>query len=389
MVMLTLILSLEARGASGVEVAILVIAEALPMVLLGKLIGRLIDRVDSRLLLVVFGAGQVLACLALAQAEHFGTVVAGAIVLSAVSGVAVPARQALIPSMVVRDDLPKASALAQTAGSLGMMLGPAMAGFMVGGLGVRATIMIAAAGFTATIVAGLLIRTRRGAAPTGAAQSSAGPVPAWALSGDRLLWSSVWGLTAVMATLSAVNVVLVFFIMRTLGSTEVVYGIVDAMWTVGMLGGARLFRRLIRPTTEDTTIARMVFAALSVLALMVVAVGSVRAALWIVPCYLIGGVHNAGLNVLMGTLLGRRVPSHSRGRANAAVAMRVQAGALIGYILGGLSLEFSEPRWSLLTCGALGLITAAVVAVHLLREGRLSNHERAGEPAPSGSYSIP
>src|ERR1044072_1281347 len=93
LVLVTLVLGLEGRGASGIEVSILVIAEALPMVVLGKLICRLIDRFDCRVLLVVAGAPHMLACLALAQAEQFGAVVAGAIALSVVSGVAVPTRQ--------------------------------------------------------------------------------------------------------------------------------------------------------------------------------------------------------------------------------------------------------------------------------------------------------
>ncbi len=388
LVLVTLLLAVEGRGASGVEISVLIICEALPMVLLGKLIGRLIDRVDSRLLLVVSGVGQVVACLALAQADQFGAVVAGAIALSAVSGIAVPTRQALLPAMVVRDDLPKASAIGQTAGSLGMTLGPALAGFMVGGLGAQQTMMFAAAGFTATVIAGLLLRTRRGGAPAATAGGATAAEPEWTLRSDRLLWSSAWGLTAVMTALSAVNVVLIFFIMRTLSSTETMYGVVDAMWTIGMLVGAWVFGRAIKPTTDDGTIARWVFLALSVIAIAVVAISSVQAALWIIPCYLIGGAQNAGLNVLMGTLLGRRVPTEARGRANAALGMRVQAGALIGYIIGGLSLEFTQPRWSVLACGVAGLLTTVLVAPYVLRAGRLTNHERAAAPAQSGAYSV-
>ncbi len=389
LVLVTLVLALQQRGASGVEVSILVIAEALPMVLLGKLIGRLVDRFDSRTLLVVSGVGQVLACLALAQAEQFSAVVAGAVALSVVSGVAVPTRQALTPAMVIRDDLPKASAIAQTAGSAGMMAGPALAGFMVGGLGARQTMMIAALGFIATIVAGLALRTRRGGVAVVAADEEGEPVTEWTLRHDPLLWSSAWGLTAVMATLSAVNVVLVFFIMRTLGSTESVYGLIDSMWMIGMLAGAWLFGRAIRPATSDGSIARWVFLALSVVSLTMVAAASVSAALWIVPCYLIGGAQNGGLNVLMGTLMGRRVPAEARGRANAALGMRVQAGALVGYILGGLSLEVTDPRWSVLACGALSLFAALVAAPYVLRAGRLTNHERTAAAAQSGAYSVP
>jgi MFS family permease len=388
LVLVTLVLALQQRGASGIEVSILVIAEALPMVVLGKLIGRLIDRFDSRLLLIVSGVCQMAACLALAQAEQFAAVIAGAIALSVVSGVAVPTRQALLPAMVVRDDLPKASAIGQTAGTAGMMAGPALAGFMVGGMGAKQTMMIAALGFAATVLAGLLIKTRRGGVAAAATAGDADPEPEWTLRSDPLLWSAAWGLTAVMAALSAVNVVLVFFIMRTLGSSEEVYGLIDTAWTIGMLAGAWILGRAIKPATADRSLAGLLFVALSVVSLAMIGVASVQMAWWIIPAYLIGGSQNGGLNVLMGTLMGRRVPKEARGRANAALGMRVQAGALIGYVLGGLSLEIVDARWAVLACGVLGLFTALAAAPRVLRAGRLTNHDRTGAAAQSGAYSV-
>jgi MFS family permease len=390
LVMVTLLLAMQQRGASGIEVSVLVICEALPMVVLGSLIGRVVDRLDSRLLLVLAGAGQVLACLALAVASSSATVIAGAIALSVVSAIAVPTRQALIPAMVVRDDLPKASAIGQTAGNAGMMIGPALAGFLVGGVGVENTLRLAALGFLATIIAGLLVRTRRGGAARPSAPATEG-APAgspareghrreWTLRGDRLLWSAAWGFTAVLAAISAVNVVLVFFIMRTLHSTESVYGLIDSMWTLGALVGAWLFSRMVKPATEDIAIARLLFGVLGAVAIAVIAVGSVPAALWVVPCYLFGGAQNGGLNVLTGTLVGRRVPQEAMGRANTALGMRVQAGALIGYVGGGLLLELLEPRWIVLGCGVLGLATVLAVMPFVLR---------SGAPAPASREAIP
>lgn len=358
LVMVTLLLSFQQSGASGWEVSALIIVEAVPMVVLGRLIGRMIDRFDSRMLLVVSGVGQVLACLALSRAERFESVIAGALLLSAISAVAIPTRQALLPAMVIRDDLPKASAIGQTAGSAGVMLGPALAGFLVGGSTVRLTLELAALGFLATIVAGLVLRTRRG---TRAAKGETGSQVSWRLASDRLLWSSVWGMTSVMAAISAVNVVLVFFILGTLKSTPSVYGVIDSMWMVGILVGAWVFSRLIRPTTTDGRLAIRLLATLGFLSAALLAVGSVTHALWIVPCYLVGGALNGGLNVLMGTLIGRRAPIDARGRASAALSSRIQAGALLGYVAGGLLLEISQPRWIVAGCGVLGIIVVLAV----------------------------
>jgi MFS family permease len=367
LVMVTLLLALQRSGASGVQVSILAVCEALPMVVLGKLIGRVVDRFDSRRLLIVAGVGQVAACIALASADRYAAVIAGAVALSTASGIAIPTRQALVPAMVNRDELPRASAIGQTAGSAGMMLGPALAGFMVGGVGPQRTIQFAAVAFVATIIGGLVIRTRRGGAATAPVSEQDGAGRGWNLRGDRLLWSSVWGLTAVVSTISAVNVVLVFFVLGTLDSSEEMYGIIDSMWTVGLALGAWVFSRMIRPSTSDEAIARRVFLVLGVMSVGIILVGSVPSALWIVPCYVLGGSQNGALNVLVGTLVGRRAPAEARGRASTAMAMRVQGGALAGFVLGGLLLELAEPRWVVIGCGALGLATVLAVAMLVTR----------------------
>jgi MFS family permease len=196
----------------------------------------------------------------------------------------------------------------------------------------------------------------------------------------------VWGLTAAIAAVSAVNVVLVFFVMGTLGSSAQAYGVIDAMWTVGLLVGAWLFSHAVKPGTSDGTVARRLFLAVALISVGVIAVGSVQNAWWIVPCYMFGGAQNGGLNVLAGTLMGRRVPPEARGRANAATAMRVQGGALVGFVAGGLLLEFAQPRWVVIGCGLLGVATAAAVMPlvgRAARSAQLDSEAPVRNQAPS------
>src|SRR5690606_7227581 len=146
------------------------------------------------------------------------------------------------PAMVHRDDLPRASAIGQTAASIGMMTGPALAGFLVGGIGPQSTVRYAAVGFLVTVVAALAVRTRRGGSAPQSSAAEAGRTvrgpgvvePAestveggWTLRSDPLLRACVWGLTAVLGAASAVNVVLVFFVMGTLRSSPQAYGVID------------------------------------------------------------------------------------------------------------------------------------------------------------------
>src|SRR5689334_15047623 len=113
-VMVAQVLLLQQRGASGLEVSALVIAEALPIGARGKVAGILVDRVDSRVRLVVAGLGQAASCLALGVATDRVRVIAGVLALATFAAVSTPTRQALLPTMVTRDDLPRANAIGQT-----------------------------------------------------------------------------------------------------------------------------------------------------------------------------------------------------------------------------------------------------------------------------------
>jgi MFS family permease len=380
LVMVTLVLGLQERGASGIQVAALIIAETLPMVVLGRFTGRLVDRFDSRRLLVLSGVGQVAACLVLVRATEFGWVVVGGIALATATAVAAPTRSALLPAMVRPEDLPRANAIGQTAGSLGMMAGPALAGLLVGAGSVRDTLQIAAFGFVATIVAGFALRTRRGGGQPASNVDDVVKRSGWRLGNDRAFWAVVWGMALIIGSLSAVNVVTVFFIRGTLQSSATMYGVVDAMWTTGVLGGAWLAARLIRPRVADAVMVRWMFLSLGLLSAMILLSGTAQAALWIVPCWLVGGALNGVMNVILGTLMGRRIPADARGRAAAATQSRVNGGALIGFVLGGLLLEVVAPRWMILGAGALGLLAVLVVTPMVLRI-----NEPVVQPAPEAA----
>ncbi|NED51616.1 MFS transporter, partial [Micromonospora aurantiaca] len=117
----TLTLALQSAGAGGLAVSGLLLAATLPLVVLAPLTGRLADRVDSRVLLVAAGLVQAAVCLALAYARDPVLVIALVALLAAGLAVTQPAIAALVPVMVRPEDLPRAGALNQTAGTLGAL----------------------------------------------------------------------------------------------------------------------------------------------------------------------------------------------------------------------------------------------------------------------------
>src|SRR5579859_6361353 len=130
-----LVLTLQARGGGGAAVAALLIAAAAPPTLLAPLAGRLADRVDSRRLLVSVSLCEAAACTVLALVSTHAPVaviVALAAVLGCGLALSGPAVSALVPEMVGREQVARATALGQTATSIGMLIAPALGGLLVG-----------------------------------------------------------------------------------------------------------------------------------------------------------------------------------------------------------------------------------------------------------------
>ncbi|ODB78158.1 MULTISPECIES: MFS transporter [Micromonospora] len=372
-----LTLALQSAGAGGLAVSGLLLAATLPLVALAPLTGRLADRVDSRVLLIATGLGQGATCLALAYAPGPALVIALVALLATGLAVSQPVISALVPVMVRPEDLPRAGALNQTAGTLGALAGPALAGLLVGQFGTRVPLLLGALSYLSLVAAGLLVRTRRGGrrVTVGAAAAVA---PPWRFRRDPLLTVTVGSVAAVIGAVGAVNVIEVFFIRETLGSSATVYGLVTSSWTLGIVLGAWLFARIARRLADDGALLGAGLVLLGGCCLAVLVSAAVPSAWLLVPIWLLGGVGNGGDNVFNNLLLARRVPEAARGRAFAVFGAAAQGAAMGGYLVGGLLLEVAGPRTLIAGCGVAGLLVVAALAGPVRRAVRA---ERAVVPA--------
>ncbi|NHO80095.1 MFS transporter [Micromonospora sp. CMU55-4] len=372
-----LTLALQSAGAGGLAVSGLLLAATLPLVALAPLTGRLADRVDSRVLLIATGLGQGATCLALAYARGPALVIALVALLATGLAVSQPVISALVPVMVRPEDLPRAGALNQTAGTLGALAGPALAGLLVGQFGTRVPLLLGALSYLSLVAAGLLVRTRRGGrrVTVGAAAAVA---PPWRFRRDPLLTVTVGSVAAVIGAVGAVNVIEVFFIRETLGSSATVYGLVTGSWTLGIVLGAWLFARIARRLADDGALLGAGLVLLGGCCLAVLVSAAVPSAWLLVPIWLLGGVGNGGDNVFNNLLLARRVPEAARGRAFAVFGAAAQGAAMGGYLVGGLLLEVAGPRTLIAGCGVAGLLVVAALAGPVRRAVRA---ERAVVPA--------
>ncbi|MGW3889011.1 MFS transporter [Micromonospora chokoriensis] len=392
-----LALALQGAGAGGLAVSGLLLAATVPLVVLAPLTGRLVDRVDSRALLVTVGLAQAVICTLLAVAEHPLVVVGLVALLACGLAVTQPCLAALLPAMVRPADLPRASAISQNAVSIGALGGPVLAGLLVGQFGTRVPLLLDAVTYLALVVAGLLLRTRRGGRPpataapgSGRGEDHRGTDLGWRLRRDPLMLVMVVSTAVVIAAIGGINVIEVFFIRETLDGSATTYGLVGAAWMAGMLPGSWLAARLARRFDDDAALIRGVLASLAVCSLLVLLAAGVPTAGLLVPLWLVAGAANGGENVFANLLITRRVPEAMRGRAYASYGAAVQGGSMAGYLVGGVLLTAVSPRPLIAGAGLAGLLVVLAFVPVVARAVRRPSsgeadgrHHGAGLATPS------
>ena len=150
---------------SPLAVGALAFCRFVPFTVLGLFAGVVADRLDVRRLVIGTQLASMLVSIALATLAFSGAAeVWHAYVLAALGGTALvfdaPGRHALTFQMVGREELPNAVALNATLFNTSRVVGPAVAGVIIAGVGVAACFAINAVSFLAVLTS--LLRMREG-----------------------------------------------------------------------------------------------------------------------------------------------------------------------------------------------------------------------------------
>ena len=156
---------LAAPGRKGLALGLVGAAQVVPIIVFAMLSGVVADALDRRKVMLV--TQTVLALLAATLAAlTFGSLhsIWPIYLLAALSSAAAsfdsPARQALIPSLVPREDLASAISLNTLMFQIASVVGPTAAGLMIAGPGLGWVYAVNAASFLMVLVALLLMRAR-------------------------------------------------------------------------------------------------------------------------------------------------------------------------------------------------------------------------------------
>jgi MFS family permease len=358
--LVALTLRLQADGAHPWEIALLLAGGVVPQLLLARPIGRLADTYDSRHLLVAGGLAEIAATTPLIFLHSVAAILPLVAVLGAATSLTGATWSALIPRVVGEDHLAEAISAQQSLSVLALVGAPAAGGLLAGAFGTGLPVALDVATYVVVTVAAVLVHTRRVPERPAAADGEHRLRSGFAiLRADSLLAPLLAGVALVVLLVGMVDVVLVYLIRETLHAGGVWYGVTEASWMAGMVGGAlgaarvRTERGRIRATIGGAALACAGVAGYAVAPAVAI----------LVPLSVLGGIGNGYAGACLSTLIVARTPDGARGRVSAA-ANAVFGGAQgASLMLGGLVAIVLSPRAIYALAGLLGVSAAGALAV--------------------------
>jgi MFS family permease len=353
-------------------------AAFVPNAVLGPLGGALADRLPRKRVLITTTAVQTLLAGTLTLLAATDTARPGLvalIVLGAGCAMALgfPAYQALLPDLVPRDDLPGAVALSSAQWNLGRVIGPALAGVVVGVGGFEWAFGINTVSFLAVIV---VVASLRLPPPAPVREAS---IVAAIRAGARFALNEP-GLRVVIAYMALNSLLAAPFIALVPAVALKVFGNEDfgtsALVTAQGVG-AVLMGLSLGQLFERFGSRRVLFGVLGGLPLALVAYAlAPNLAVGVVTIFLVGFLYLGALSSFV-TIAQLRAPAELRGRVMSLLMVLLGALYPLGSVLQGAIADRVGLRAT--TAGAGVLMAVTLLAVRLLRP----NIARAlDEPAP-------
>lgn len=351
-------------------VAAILIAGAVPLLMLAPFAGLLVDRIRTRPLLISVTTVQAGLCVALAWAPSVLLVPLIAL-LACGTAVSVPAWQALLPSLVHSDDLPRATGMLLSFAACAGLAGPFLGGFLVASYGFHLPLVVDAASFL--VLAGIPLAMRLDRVPSGAASGGFSMAEAFAgvrvVARSPVIRSLLALLTLFVLALGVINVVEIYFITSSLHAGPRGYGLLGVCFGAGML----VTSSLSGPISRRFTRPERVFVVSCVALCAFIGAFGLTSELWqaSVLVALIGAA-NAILNVNASVMFTRNCSDDVRGRVFAAIQGTVSAAQILALLAGGLLLLAESPRTIIVVGAMVSAVSLCVTIGPVLRAGAVT-----------------
>jgi MFS family permease len=367
---------------SSAAVGITTALQFLPMLLFGLYGGVLVDRLPKRRTLLVTQTsmgvtGLALAVLTLTGQVEIWHVYVAAFAMGLATVVDNPARQSFVSEMVGPEQLQNAVSLNSANFQSARLIGPAVAGLMITGVGTGWAFLFNGLSFVAPITGLLLMRARELHAVERAPKSKGQLREGLRYVAGRpdLIWPIV--LVGFVGTF-AFNfpVYLSAFADDVFHAGAGSYSLFNTLMAVGSVTGALLAARRGTARLRVLSAAAVIFGTIEIVA-------AVTPSLWMFSLLMIPlGLFGMTVNVTANTTIQMSTDPAMRGRVMALYMMVFLGGSPVGAPIVGWITDAYGARVGLAVGGAIAAMAAAVIGVILARVGglRLSVGWNGGHP---------
>lgn len=341
------------------------LARFAPVIIFGLLGGVMADQRDRRMILVYTHLALMLSSAALVYATIEGldtlAVIYGVtFASSALNSLAGPARQALIPNLVPRNEIAGAATMANLAMQAAMVVGPAIGGLLIAQTSLAIVYGLNAIGFIAVIAAALAIRTRPEIhihAERGFGAIKAGFVFLW----QTPILLAVMGLDFIATFFGAFTNLLPIFAEEIFGGGANTLGLMLSAPAAGAVLGSLVFGLMRMPGRPGLGMVACVIA----YGLCIVGFG-MSPSLWIAMLFMAGtGAADSISMALRHTIRNLVTPDNYRGRIASAHSMFAMGGPQLGeFRAGAMASSIGAP--SAVVIGGIGTVLAAIAAIRMV-----------------------
>jgi MFS family permease len=357
------------RYESAWAIALVLLADFLPAMLLGPVFGAAADRWSRRGCMVVADVVRAIAFVGIAVVDSYAATLGLALLAGAGTGLFTPAALAAVPSVTKPERAPAATALYGITADIGFTVGPALAALALLVAGPKEVMLVN--GITFTISALILVRLSFGAVSGGVDSAAAG--------GLRLLREAGWGLRALAAVPGAraviagssaalffgglFNVAELPFVTTEIGAGRAAFSVLVTAFGVGFIVGSvsgskggsvlRLRRRFILGLVLD--------------GLGVLGCAAAPVMLVAVPAFALAGLGNGMYLVHERIFLQQTVPESFLARAYGTKDALASWGFGLAFLGAGGLLALVDSRTVLWLAGAGAVLVAGPTWMALRR----------------------
>ncbi len=355
----------------------------LPIVLFSLVAGLMADRYNRRKIMFITQSMGVLVALTLGGLTLSGRIELWHIYLltgiqAAAASFDLPARQALVPSLVPANDLPSAFSLQSIGFNIGSIIGPGLSGLVIGYFGQEYTYFFNAVTFLGVLTALALMGSVEQPAPHTAL--TLGNMVTDIRAGIRFIADSPIILSSMIldffATFfSSANTLLPWVSQNILRVDEIAYGWLAAAQSFGAVSAALIISQLSGLRRQGA----LLVGAVAVFGTMTILFGFSQ---WYLVTFvtLFGmGAADAVSTVIRNTIRQLQTPDHIRGRMTSINQIFFAGGPQLGEIeAGAVAQAFGVPA-AIITGGAGTLLAAILISLKWPQLIRFDRHEPVEE----------